>query len=165
MLCVAILNGFFSPEHPRQKIGGQPQGSVLQGQKAGMGTKHWHFAGTLRAVLEGHYPPPQGPQRTIKWLFATWHLDGSLRAAVQFLILSHLLYVMQSWCQTVEQLPFSSSWACPSLFVCSGSPWNSTNLRPFCTLLSPYNLHLAPQPASQASSEMFLDHTLPEVSV
>lgn len=103
--------GIFSPEPPRQKIGGQSQGSILLAEGQNTGTC---FAGTLRAVLEGHCSPPQGPQRTITWLFATWHLDGSLRAAVQFLVLSYLLCVMQAWCQAVEQLPFSISWPCQS---------------------------------------------------
>lgn len=113
VLCVAAPErAFFSPEPPRQKIGGQSQGRTKK-LAWGLNTSMC-FAGTLRAVLEGHSSPPRGPQRTIKRLFATWHLDGSLRAAVLFLTLSHLLCVMQAWCQALEQLPFSSSQACQS---------------------------------------------------
>lgn len=113
VLCVAAPErAFFPPEPPRQKIGGQSQGRTKK-LAWGLNTSMC-FAGTLRAVLEGHSSPPRGPQRTIKRLFATWHLDGSLRAAVLFLTLSHLLCVMQAWCQALEQLPFSSSRACQS---------------------------------------------------
>lgn len=35
-----------------------------------------------------------------------------LSSPILFLALSHLLCVMQAWCQALEQLPFSSARAC-----------------------------------------------------
>ena len=87
-----------------------------------MGTTRRHSPrSTLRAVLEGRSSPLRGPLQLPEGCkMPVCHLASRSQSAgpqqlsspILFLALSHLLRVMQAWCQALEQLPFSSSRAC-----------------------------------------------------
>lgn len=149
IMCITPWMGIFSPEPPRQKIGGQ----FPRQHPAGRGTKHWHMLcwdpeGSSWGSLLSPSRPPEDYNMVICHLASWRQSEGCCSVPCPLLpVVCDAGLVPSSGAAALFHLLAMPIGAGPSPFVCSGSPWNTNDFRTFCILLSPCNLHhLVPQP-------------------